>query len=72
MIVNTIEININDLNRDYSLLTISSINGAIIQTLPIKSLKSISVDINSLEDGIYLLHFTNKNGIITTKKFIKN
>jgi len=65
-------VNINDLNRDYSLLTISSINGAIIQTLPLKSLKSISVDINSLEDGIYLLQFTNKKGIITTKKFIKN
>ena len=65
-------VNINDLNRDYSLLTISNTNGAIILTLPLKSLKSISVDINSLEDGIYLIQFSNKKGIITTKKFIKN
>lgn len=65
-------ININDLNSDYSLLTINNINGAKVQTLPLKSLKSISVDINLLEDGIYLLRLTNKKGIITTKKFIKN
>ena len=65
-------IHINNLNRDYSLLTISNINGSVIQILPIESLENISVETNLMEDGIYLLQFTNKKGIITTKKFIKN
>ena len=65
-------IHINNLNRDYSLLTISNINGSVIQILPIESLENISVETNPMEDGIYLLQFTNKKGIITTKKFIKN
>ena len=65
-------ININNLNRDYSLLSISNINGSVIQILPIEGLENISVETNLLEDGIYLLQFTNKKGIITTKKFIKN
>jgi len=65
-------IHINNLNRDYSLLTISNINGSVIQILPIESLENISVETNLMEDGIYLLEFTNKKGIITTKKFIKN
>jgi hypothetical protein len=65
-------VNINDLNRDYSQLTISNINGAIIQTLPIQNLENISLDINLLEKGIYLIQFSNKKGIFTTKKFIKN
>jgi hypothetical protein len=65
-------VNINDLNRDYSQLNISNINGAIIQTLPIQNLENISLDINLLEKGIYLLQFSNKKRIITTKKFIKN
>ncbi len=65
-------IHINNLNRDYSLLTISNINGSVIQILPIESLENISVETNLMEDGIYILQFTNKKGIITTKKFIKN
>ena len=65
-------IHINNLNRDYSLLSISNINGSVIQILPIEGLENISVETNLLEDGIYLLQFTNKKGIITTKKFIKN
>ena len=65
-------IHINNLNRDYTLLTISNINGSVIQILPIESLENISVETNLMEDGIYLLQFTNKKGIITTKKFIKN
>ena len=65
-------IHINNLNRDYSLLTISNINGSVIQILPIEGLENISVETNLMEDGIYLLQFTNKKGIITTKKFIKN
>jgi len=65
-------IHINNLNRDYSLFTISNINGSVIQILPIESLENISVETNPMEDGIYLLQFTNKKGIITTKKFIKN
>ena len=32
-------ININDLNSDFTLLSITNINGFIIKTLPIKSLK---------------------------------
>ena len=64
-------ININDLNRDYSLLTITNINGFIIKTLQIKSLKNISVDTNQMAEGIYILQFTNKTGLIITKKFIK-
>ncbi|MAW82972.1 MAG: hypothetical protein CL832_00700 [Crocinitomicaceae bacterium] len=65
-------LHINNLNRDYSLLSISNINGSVIQILPIEGLENISVETNLLEDGIYLLQFTNKKGIITTKKFIKN
>ena len=65
-------IHINNLNRDYSLLTISNINGSVIQILQIEGLENISVETNLMEDGIYLLQFTNKKGIITTKKFIKN
>ena len=65
-------IHINNLNRDYSQLTISNINGSVIQILPIESLENISVQTNPMEDGIYLLQFTSKKGIITTKKFIKN
>ena len=64
-------IKINDLNRDYSLLTITNINGSIIKTLPIKSLKNISIDTNQMAEGIYILHFTNKTGLTITKKFIK-
>ena len=65
-------IHINNLNRDYSLLTISNINGSVIQILQIEGLENISVETTLMEDGIYLLQFTNKKGIITTKKFIKN
>ena len=65
-------ININDLNRDYRLLTISNINGSVIQKLPIESLENISLDTNPMEVGIYLVQLTNKKGIITTKKFIRN
>ena len=65
-------ININDLNRDYRQLTISNINGSVVQKLPIESLENISLDTNPLEVGIYLLQLTSKKGIITTKKFIRN
>ena len=54
------------------MLNISNINGSIIQSFPIENLESISLDVNSMEDGIYLLQFNNKKGIITNKKFIKN
>mgnify|MGYP001491592510 FL=1 len=65
-------ININDLNRDYRQLTISNINGSVVQKLPIESLENISLDTNPMEVGIYLLQLTSKKGIITTKKFIRN
>ena len=65
-------ININDLNRDYRQLTISNINGSVVQKLPIESLENISLDTNPLEVGIYLLQLTSKKGIITTRKFIRN
>ena len=65
-------VNINDLNGDFSLLSVSNINGFIIQTCSIESLENVTVDINSIEDGIYFLHFANEKGIIVTKKLIKN
>ena len=65
-------ININDLNRDYRQLTISNINGSVVQKLPIESLENISLDTNPMEVGIYLLQLTSKKGIITTRKFIRN
>ncbi len=65
-------VNINYLNGDFSLLSVSNINGSTIQKFPIKSLENVTLDINSIEDGIYFLHFANEKGIIVTKKFIKN
>ena len=64
-------ININDLNSDFTLLNITNINGFIIKTLPIKSLKNISFDTNQMAEGMYILQFTNKTGLTITKKFIK-
>jgi hypothetical protein len=54
------------------MLNISNINGSIIQSFQIENLENISLDVNSMEDGIYLLQFNNKKGVITNKKFIKN
>ena len=65
-------LNINNLNRDYNMLTISNVNGSIVQSFPIENLENISLDVNSMENGIYLLQFNNKKGIISNKKFIKN
>ena len=58
--------------QEFNMLNISNINGSIIQSFPIENLENISLDVNSMEDGIYLLQFNNKKGIITNKKFIKN
>jgi hypothetical protein len=65
-------ININNLNSDITILTVSNINGTVIKNIPINSLENIPVDINQMEDGIYLFKFSNKKGLIATKKFIKN
>ena len=65
-------LNINNLNRNYNMLTISNVNGSIIQSFPIENLENISLDVNSMENGIYILQFNNKKGIISNKKFIKN
>ena len=65
-------LNINNLNRDYNMLTISNVNGSIIQSFPIENLENISIDVDSMENGIYFLQFNNKKGIISNKKFIKN
>jgi hypothetical protein len=65
-------ININNLNGDFTMLKVSNINGSVIQTLQIKCPENISMDINQMDNGIYLLHFKSKTGLITTKKFIKN
>ena len=50
------------------MLNISNINGSIIQSFQIENLENISLDVNSMEDGIYLQQFNNKKGIITNKK----
>jgi hypothetical protein len=65
-------ININNLNSDFTKLIVSNINGSVISNIPIISLENITVDINQMDNGIYLLHFTNKKGLILTKKLIKN
>jgi len=65
-------ININNLNGDFTKLIVSNINGSVIRNISIISQENISVDINQMDNGIYLLHFTNKKGLILTKKLIKN
>ena len=65
-------ININNLNGDFTRLIVSNINGSVIRNIPIISQENIAVDINQMDNGIYLLHFTNKKGLILTKKLIKN
>ena len=42
------------------MLTISNVNGSIIQSFPIENLENISLDVNSMENGIYFLQFNNK------------
>ena len=65
-------LNINNLNGDFNKLIISNINGSTVQSLPIKSIAHLTIDIKQIEDGIYLLHFANEKGIVVTKKLIKN
>ena len=65
-------LNISHLNNDYNLLAITNINGSLINQKPLLGLLGLNVDIKKMDNGIYFLHFFNKKGVVTTKKFIKN
>ena len=65
-------INVNNLNNDYNLLAITNINGSLIKQIPLLGLLNLTVDIDNMDNGMYFLHFFNKKGVVTSKKFIKN
>jgi hypothetical protein len=65
-------INVNNLNNDYNVLTVSNINGSVIKQISILNKLNISVDIENMDNGMYFLNFFNKKGVVTTQKFIKN
>jgi hypothetical protein len=61
-----------NLNEDINQLSICNINGTVINKTIINNQLNISLDIDQLDNGMYLIHFINKKGVITTQKFIKN
>jgi hypothetical protein len=64
-------LNINNLNKDYYQLVITNINGSVVKKIPINNQLNFSINMERLNNGMYLIHFVNKNGVITTRKFNK-
>ena len=44
----------------------------MINEIAINNQLNLSLDIDQLDNGMYLINFINEKGVITTKKFIKN
>jgi hypothetical protein len=65
-------LNINNLNEDINKLSIYNISGTMINEIAINNQLNLSLDIDQLDNGMYLIHFINEKGVITTQKFIKN
>ena len=65
-------LNINNLNEEINKLSIYNISGTMINEIAINNQLNLSLDIDQLDNGIYLIHLINEKGVITTQKFIKN
>lgn len=77
--VNSLYINNNNLivsfknSTDISKIEVWNIEGKqVLEKLDVNAFGSSYIDVNTLENGIYLLSATTKRGAVYTKKFVKN
>ena len=66
----TIEVIMNDAN--FNRVTISTIDGKIVNERNIEKTDKTLIDVSSYANGIYIVNVTSENGQVYTKKLIKN
>ena len=59
------------MNRDIGSITVYNINGAILQSSPIKEGAYYSINLTSLAAGQYVIEITDKKGLKEKKMIIK-
>jgi hypothetical protein len=66
----TIEVIMND--AKFNRVTISTIDGKIVNERNIEKTDKTLIDVSSYANGIYIINVTSENGQVYTKKLIKN
>ena len=66
----TIEVIMND--AKFNRVTISTIDGKIVNERNIEKTDKTLIDVSSYANGIYIINVTSENGQVFTKKLIKN
>ena len=66
----TIEVIMND--AKFNRVTISTIDGKIVNERNIEKTDKTLIDVSSYDNGIYIINVTSENGQVYTKKLIKN